>query len=62
MQELQEPALQEEQPDEERSTPLMPKTENFFLTSSDPQATQYTFCAPNTSFSNSFPHFVHVYS
>lgn len=62
MQELQEPELHEEQPDEECSTPLMPNTENFFFTSSDPQCRQKTFRSPNTSFSNSCPHFMQVYS
>jgi hypothetical protein len=41
---LQEPLLQEPQPDEPVFwTPLIPKVENFFLASSEPHFGQVTF-------------------
>jgi len=64
-------AAQEEQPEDmewvvpslERDTPL--KHENSFSTSFDWQSGHsmpFSEAAPNTSFSNSAPHFVHLYS
>ena len=63
LQELQEPELQDEQPVEAGfSTPLMPNTESFFLMSAELHFTQDTFWFPKTSFSNSSPHLLHLYS
>jgi len=63
LQVLQETELQLEQPAEVCfSTPLMPKRENFFTTSSEVQPGHKTDTLPNTSFSNSRPQEAHLYS
>jgi hypothetical protein len=63
LQELQEPELQVEHPEEVCfSPPLMPKSENFFTTSAEVQWGHETVAFPKTSFSNSRPHDEHVYS
>ena len=63
LQELQEPELQVEHPEEVCfSPPLMPKSENFFITSAEVQLGHETAAFPKTSFSNARPHDVHVYS
>jgi hypothetical protein len=58
---LQEPHP-EELPAKGFSTPLIPNTENFFRTSSDPQAGQAMLWEPMTSFSKSWPQDPHLYS
>jgi hypothetical protein len=63
LQELQEPELQVEHPDAVCfSPPLMPKRDNFFTTSPEVQLGHEMVVFPKTSFSNSRPHEVHVYS
>jgi hypothetical protein len=63
LQELHDPELHDPQPEEEGfSTPDMPKREGFFLTSSEPQAGQFTVLVPKTSLSKSSPHRLHRYS
>jgi hypothetical protein len=60
--ELHEEELQEVHPEVCFSTPLIPKTENFFLTFRDLHFGQVTLWLPKTSFSNSSPHLSHWYS
>jgi hypothetical protein len=63
LQELQEPELQLEHPEEVCfPTPLMPKVENFFTTLSEVHSGHDTPVFPNTSFSKSIPHAAHLYS
>ena len=63
LQELQEPELQLEHPEEVCfSTPLMPKVENFFTTFSETHSGHDTVVFPKTSFSNSRPQAEHLYS
>lgn len=63
MQELHDDEEQVEQPDDApRSTPLMPKTENFFVTFGELQLGQETCGLPKTSFSKSWPQASHRYS
>jgi hypothetical protein len=63
LQEVQEPLLQELQPDEEPakgfSTPLIPKVESFFFTSFDAHFGHSTSLFPKTSFSNSSLQLLH---
>jgi host factor-I protein len=61
--ELHELELHDEQPEEVCfPPPLMPKTENFFVISSELQAGQHTIVLPKTSFSKSAPQEEHLYS
>jgi len=58
---------QEEQPEElvpakGLSTPLMPKVENFLVTSALSHFGHLTSAEPITSFSKSLPHAPHLYS
>jgi len=63
LQELHEPELQVEHPDDVCFwTPLMPKVENFFTTSTDVHPGHDTLVFPKTSFSNSSPQEGHLYS
>ena len=63
LQELQEPELQLEHPEEVCfPAPLMPKVENFFTTLSEVHSGHDTPVFPKTSFSNSRPHAAHLYS
>jgi len=64
LQELQDPLLQDVQPDDDAparglSTPLMAKVESFFFTSSDEHFGQLTALFPKTSFSNSSSQVLH---
>jgi hypothetical protein len=63
---LQDPLLQDVHPEDEPakglSTPDMPNTESFFITSFDEHLGQLTALFPKTSFSNSSSQEVHLYS
>jgi hypothetical protein len=52
----------EELPEKGFSTPLMPKVENFFVTSAPSHLGHLTSVEPKTSFSNSSPQEPHLYS
>jgi hypothetical protein len=61
--ELHEPALQEEQLDDVcLSAPLIPKTENFLITSAELHEGQETELFPKTIISKSAPQAEHLYS
>jgi len=63
LQELQDDDEQLEHPDDvDRSTPLIPKTENFFVTFGESQLGQETCRLPKTSFSKLWPQESHRYS
>jgi hypothetical protein len=51
-----------EEEEEDFSTPLIPKTENFLFTFFDLHLGQLTLREPKTSSSNSCPHASHMYS
>jgi|SRR5208283_1777284 len=63
LQELHEPELQEEHPEDTGfSRPLIANGENLFFISLEPHSSHLASMLPKISFSNFSPHLLHVYS